>query len=435
MNNISFKRLILGANGELLNPSDLSIRVLWFEQRDRYLKFLADKSLKNLKRVFNILDKADNVDSLRLDLNVEIPFAGDMFSKISLGRNVTVGSEALFLSHGGLSISDGVVIGQRALLITLGHPLHPSQRHLHKMGPIYIGSGVLLGGDTIIMNSGKAEPVTIGEGSIVLPGSIITKDIPSYCVIIDTNKILLQGKKFFRPINNISAYEHLTLESRLTLEGLAQLDFQNVSLDLAKSLDITFVPIQKNCKINNIASSDDLFLIFNNSSKEVLRKCLLVGPFKIEGDIPVLKERMTINQGIYIHTDPEGKLNFSPGDLIAPRANIISKNGGVIEFDPEVWVGAGATILADGRKIKIGRGSIIAAGAEITTDVPELSIVMTGGKVIKIIGEKDITSLIPSKWTDPAIYYEVFTKNSDVASRMSPEDRIAYIQEHFPMRP
>ncbi|MHC1757063.1 MAG: DapH/DapD/GlmU-related protein [Methanosarcina sp.] len=435
MNYISFERLILGAKGELLNPSDLSIRVLWFEQRDRYLKFLADKSLKNLKRVFNILDKADNVDSLRLDLNVEIPFAGDMFSKISLGRNVTMGTEALFLSHGGLSISDGAVIGQRALLITLGHPLHPNQRHLHKMGPIYIGSGVLLGGNSIIVNSGKAEPVTIGEGAIVLPGSIITKDIPSYCVVSGTNEILLQGKKFFHPINNIFAHEYLTLESRLTFEGLAQLDFQSVGLDLAKSLDITCGPIQKNCKVKNIAFSDDLFLIFNNSSKEVLRKCLLVGPFKIEGDIPVLKERMTINQGSYIHTDPGGKLNFSPGDLIAPRAKVISKNGGVIEFDPEVWVGAGATILADGRKIKIGRGSIIAAGSEITEDVPELSIVVTGGKVIKTISEKDITSHLPSKWTDPAIYYESFAENSDVASKMSSEDRIAYIQEHFPMHP
>lgn len=435
MNNISFERLILGAKDELLNPSDLSIRVLWFEQRDRYLKFLADKSLKNLKRVFNILDKADNVDSLRLDLNVEIPFAGDMFSKISLGCNVTVGVEALFLSHGGLSIGDGAVIGQRALLITLGHPLHPSQRHLHKMGPIYIGSGVLLGGDTIIVNSGKTEPVTIGEGSIVLPGSIITKDIPSYCVISDTNKILLQGKEFFRPINNIYAHENLTLESRLTLEGLAQLDFQNISLDLAKSFDITFVTNQKNSKVKNIASSDDLFLIFNNSSKEVLHKCLLIEPFKIEGDIPVLKERMTINQGSYIHTDPGGKLNFSPGDLIAPRAKVISKNGGVIEFDPEVWVGAGATILADRRKIKIGRGSIIAAGARITTDVPELSIVVKGGKVIKTIGEKDIIFHLPSKWIDPAIYYEAFAENSAVASRMSPEDRITYIREHLPMRP
>jgi carbonic anhydrase/acetyltransferase-like protein (isoleucine patch superfamily) len=141
---------------------------------------------------------------------------------------------------------------------------------------------------------------------------------------------------------------------------------------------------------------------------------------------------MTVNQGSYIHTDPGGALNFSPWDLLAPRVKVISKNGGVIEFDPEVWVGAGAKILADGRKIKIGRGSIIAAGAEITEDVPELSIVVTKGKVIKTISKKDIISRIPAEWTDPAIYYEAFVENSAVARRMSSEDRVAYILEHLP---
>ncbi len=211
MNSISFERLVFGSKGELLNPSALSIRVLWFEQRDRYLKFLAYKNQKNLKRVFNILDEASNVDSLRLDLNVEIPFAGDMFCKIRLGRNVNIGAEAFFQSHGGLSIRDGAIIGQKALVITLGHPLHPSQRHLHLIRSIDICSGVLVGCDTIVVNSGKAELVKIGEGSIVLPGTIVTKDIPPYSIVGGVNNILLQGKIFFRFIDNILAHEHLTL--------------------------------------------------------------------------------------------------------------------------------------------------------------------------------------------------------------------------------
>ncbi|KKG10064.1 hypothetical protein [Methanosarcina sp. 2.H.A.1B.4] len=432
MNDISFERQILGAKGELLNPSDLSIRVLWFEQRDRYLKFLADKSLKNLKRVFNILDKANNVDSLRLDPEAEIPFAGDMFSRTMLGHNVSVGAEALLMAHGGLSLRDGAVIGQKALLITVGHPFHPSQRHLHKMGPIDVGSGVLLGSGTVVVNSGKAEAITIGEKAIILPGTIITKDIPSYCVVGDANKILLQGRNFFRPIENLSAHEHLTLESRLTPEGLAHLDSQDVSADLTRSLDLPLMSDAKIYRVKSIEPSDDLFIFFSNSSKEALRICLIPGPVTIEGDIPVLKKRMTVNQGSYIHTDPGCTLNFSPWDLLAPRVKVISKNGGDIEFDPEVWVGAGTTVLADGRKIKIGRGSIIAAGAEITGDVPELSIVMTGGKVIKTIGEKDIIPHLPAEWTDPAIYYEAFAENSAVARGMSPEDRVAYILEHLP---
>lgn len=429
MKDVSFDRLVHGAEGKPLNPSDLSIRVLWFEQRDRYLKFLADKSLKNLKRVFNILGKADNVDSLRLDLEADIPFAGDMFSRTTLGHNVSVGAETLFLSHGGLSLSDGVVIGQKALLITLGHPLHPSQRHLHKIGPIDVSSGVLLGESVIIVNSGIAEPVTIGEGTIVLPGTVITKNIPSHCVVGGVNEILLQGKDFFRPMDNLSAHEHLTLKSRLTTEGIAFLNLQDVSTNLTKSFDLPLMSDAKIYRVNSIMSSDDLFLFFSNSSKEILHRCLIPGPVTIEGDIPILKERMTVNQGIYIHTDPGGALNFSPWDLIAPRAKIISKNDGVIEFDPEVWIGAGATILADGQNIKIGKGSIIASGAEITRNVQNCTIVATGGKIIKYISEKDIIFHLPAEWMDPTIYYEAFAENSAVARRMSPEERIEYIRK------
>jgi acetyltransferase-like isoleucine patch superfamily enzyme len=431
MNDISFERLVLGAKGELLNPSDLSIRVLWFEQRDRYLKFLANKSHRNLKRVFNILDKADNIDSLRLDLKADIPFAGDMFSRTMMGSNVSICAEALFLSHGGLSLRDGAIIGQKALLLTVGHLLHPSQRHLHKMGPIDVGSGVLLGAGTVVVNSGKAEPVTIGEGTITLPGTTITKDIPSYCFVGGVNKIIFQGKNFFLPMNNLSAHEHLTLESRLTPEGLKHFDLEDITADLTKSLDFPLMPDAKIYNVKSIAPSEDLFLFFSNSSKEVLRICLIPGTVTIEGEIPVLKERMTVNQGSYIRTDPGSVLNFAPWDLLAPRVKVISKNGGIIEFDPEVWVCAGAMILADGRKIKIGQGSIIATGAEITGDVPEWSIVMTGGKVIKTISEKDIIPHLPTEWKDPTIYYEAFVENSTVARGMSAENRIAYIMERL----
>lgn len=431
MNDISFERQILGAKGKLLNPSDLSIRVLWFEQRDRYLKFLADKSLENLNRVFNILDKAKNIDSLRLDLKAEIPFAGDMFSRISLGKNVSIGADALLMSHGGISLRDGAVVGQKALLITVGHPLHPSQRHLHKMGPIEIGPNVLLGGSAVVVNGGKAEPVTIGEGAIILPGAIISKDIPAYCVVDGVNEILLQGRNYFRPISSLSAHEHLTLESRLTSEGLNNIDSQDICIDLTRSADLPFTADAKFYRVKSIEPSDDLYRFFNNSSKEALRVCLIPGPVVIEGNIPILKKRMTVNQGTYIHTDPEGALNFSEWDLLAPRVKVISRNGGVIEFDPEVWVGAGVTIFSDGRKIKIGQGSIIAAGAEITEDVQELSVVVKGGKVIRTISKEDITHNIPEQWKDPAIYYEAFVENSAMARGMSSEDRITYLRKQL----
>ncbi len=50
--------------------------------------------------------------------------------------------------------------------------------------------------------------------------------------------------------------------------------------------------------------------------------------------------------------------------------------GGPIDVAENVWIGAGATILPG---VSIGRDSVVAAGAVVTDDVPERSLV-TGGK-------------------------------------------------------
>jgi maltose O-acetyltransferase len=58
----------------------------------------------------------------------------------------------------------------------------------------------------------------------------------------------------------------------------------------------------------------------------------------------------------------------------------------VIEDD--VWLGAGATILPG---VRVGRGSIVGAGAVVTKDVPDYSIV--GGVPAQVIGSrKDSTT-------------------------------------------
>jgi acetyltransferase-like isoleucine patch superfamily enzyme len=52
-----------------------------------------------------------------------------------------------------------------------------------------------------------------------------------------------------------------------------------------------------------------------------------------------------------------------------------------VVFDDDIWVGACATIL---KGVHVGRGSIIAAGALVTKDVPPYTIV--GGLPAKVIG-------------------------------------------------
>jgi acetyltransferase-like isoleucine patch superfamily enzyme len=68
------------------------------------------------------------------------------------------------------------------------------------------------------------------------------------------------------------------------------------------------------------------------------------------------------------------------GDIDRPIAEQGETREGIVVED-DVWIGANVTIL-DG--VTVGRGSIVAAGAVVTRDVPALSI--AGGCPARVIG-------------------------------------------------
>lgn len=73
-----------------------------------------------------------------------------------------------------ITIEKGATITQGTTILT--HYFDPSQPGRHfRMGKVHIEEDVFIGCNTIICNS-----VTIGQGSIVGAGSIVTKDIPPY---------------------------------------------------------------------------------------------------------------------------------------------------------------------------------------------------------------------------------------------------------------
>ena len=65
----------------------------------------------------------------------------------------------------------------------------------------------------------------------------------------------------------------------------------------------------------------------------------------------------------------------------------------------DVWIGSGANIL---RQVEVGHGSVIAAGAIVTKDVPPYSIVMGAPASVykKRFDEDTIAKLLEIKWWD-----------------------------------
>jgi len=84
-------------------------------------------------------------------------------TRIAIGNNVTVGANTVVVD-------------------TDFHPLDPTERRLKPSGgrsaPVEIGDDVFIG-----MNSLILKGVTIGRGSVVGAGSVVTRDVPPYAVV------------------------------------------------------------------------------------------------------------------------------------------------------------------------------------------------------------------------------------------------------------
>lgn len=108
--------------------------------------------------------------------------------------------------------------------------------------------------------------------------------------------------------------------------------------------------------------------------------------------------RSSINQHAFI--DARGGVLIGEDVMIGPFARLISYNHvfadgklpmntqgfalGEISLGDDVWIGAGATVLAG---VSIGKGSIVAAGAVVNRSFP--ANVIVGGVPAKIIRTRD----------------------------------------------
>ena len=97
-----------------------------------------------------------------------------------MGDNVGI-SGSTISARQSIIIGNNVLIGSGCVICDNdAHPIHPMNRQDDRkteVSPIVIGDDVFVGARCIILKG-----VTIGRGSVIGAGSVVTKDVPPMCI-------------------------------------------------------------------------------------------------------------------------------------------------------------------------------------------------------------------------------------------------------------
>lgn len=115
------------------------------------------------------------------DAYIEPPFYCDYGTNIKLGKNVYMNYGCTFLDVNEIEVGDNTMFAPHVSVYTATHPVeydlrNQSQEYGFK---IKIGKNCWIGGNVIIM-----PKVTIGDGSVIGAGAVVTKDVPPNSIVV-----------------------------------------------------------------------------------------------------------------------------------------------------------------------------------------------------------------------------------------------------------
>lgn len=156
-----------------------------------------------LKKIFRFFRKlrATNFKGVDSGINLAIAPGVKIYPSkfVKIGNNVMIGRDVIIsTSKSGSSpvfIGDDVMIAHRSLIIGGNHKYTRTDIPMNKQGEgvqgaINIESDVWIGAGCIVLTG-----VTIGEGSIVGSGSIVSKDIPKYSIAVGSPAKVINKRK------------------------------------------------------------------------------------------------------------------------------------------------------------------------------------------------------------------------------------------------
>lgn len=134
----------------------------------------AYRTPEELRTLFTELIGADETAGV----SIFPPFTADFGLNITVGEGVFFNSGVRLQDQGGIRIGNRVLVGHNVVVATLDHDLAPEQRSLLHAAPIVIEDDVWIGSNATI-----TKGVTVGRGSVIAAGAVVTRDVPPMTVV------------------------------------------------------------------------------------------------------------------------------------------------------------------------------------------------------------------------------------------------------------
>ena len=165
------------------------------QRRDAELPYISDASVMEEQRVCRrILQRLNTVDRSEFEQIAAIvkellpgaenaminpPFYCDYGTHISVGKNFFANYNCTIIDVAKMTIGDNCQFAPNVSIYTAGHPIHPAVRNtLYEYGiSVTVGDNVWIGGNSVILPG-----VHIGSNVVIGAGSVVTKDIPDWCL-------------------------------------------------------------------------------------------------------------------------------------------------------------------------------------------------------------------------------------------------------------
>ena len=127
----------------------------------------------------------------------------DALAKLIIGEDVGL-SGCVISASCNISIGDRVIIGSGAMITDSdAHTINPFvRRNNHKcsMSPVIIENDVFIGARAIILKG-----VTIGTGSVVGAGAVVTRNLPPYSIAVGNPAKIVGDSRMIRYVNSYNS--------------------------------------------------------------------------------------------------------------------------------------------------------------------------------------------------------------------------------------